>query len=95
LIAEWRAATAGLDAVVTPGGLGTAPHLDSVSKFYFLQVPLVTCPANTTGDPSIAVPAGKGSDGMPLAIQITGRPFDEAMVLKIADAFQQARGAAP
>lgn len=95
LVAEWRAATAHVDAVVTPGALGTAPKLESVSKFYFLQVPLMTCPSNSTGDPSIAVPAGTGADGMPLAIQITGRPFDEATVLRIADAFQQERGATP
>lgn len=95
LVAGWRAATAGVDAVVTPGALGTAPKLETVSKFYFLQVPLITCPANTTGDPSIAVPAGRGADGMPLAIQITGRPFDDATVLRIADAFQQERGTPP
>ncbi len=44
---------------------------------------------NYLGLPAISVPAGFSSIGMPLAFQLVGRHFDEATLLKIADAYQQ------
>ena len=44
---------------------------------------------NYLGLPAISVPAGFSSSGMPLAYQLVGRPFDEASLLKIADAYQR------
>ena len=49
-----------------------------------------TEPFDLTGLPAIVVPCGFASDGMPLSLQIAGRPFDEAGILKVAHAFQQA-----
>lgn len=44
---------------------------------------------NYLGLPAVSVPAGLSAAGMPMAFQLIGRPFDEATVLKAADAFQR------
>jgi aspartyl-tRNA(Asn)/glutamyl-tRNA(Gln) amidotransferase subunit A len=41
-----------------------------------------------TGNPVISVPMGFTGYGLPLGMQIAGRPFDEAAVLRAADAYQ-------
>jgi aspartyl-tRNA(Asn)/glutamyl-tRNA(Gln) amidotransferase subunit A len=45
---------------------------------------------NPLGLPVLAIPMGFTNDGMPLSLQIAGKPFDEATVFQVADAFQQA-----
>jgi aspartyl-tRNA(Asn)/glutamyl-tRNA(Gln) amidotransferase subunit A len=49
-----------------------------------------TEPFDLTGLPALVMPCGFASDGMPVSLQIVGRPFDEAGVLKVGHAFQQA-----
>ncbi len=46
-------------------------------------------PFNVSGHPAMSVPAGFTPDGMPVGLQIIGRPFDEATVLRVADAYQR------
>ena len=47
---------------------------------------------NLTGQPSLQVPCGFDSDGLPVGLQIAGKPFDEATVLQVAYAYEQAAG---
>ena len=49
-----------------------------------------TEPFDLTGLPVLSVPCGFDSDGMPISLQIAGRPFDEAGVLNVGHAYQQA-----
>ncbi|HXJ84830.1 MAG TPA: amidase, partial [Candidatus Methylomirabilis sp.] len=49
-----------------------------------------TRPFNVTGHPTISIPCGFTGDGLPIGLQIVGRPFDEATVLRVADAYQRA-----
>ncbi|MBM3940082.1 MAG: amidase [SAR202 cluster bacterium] len=45
---------------------------------------------NVAGVPALAVPCGFSRDGLPISLQIVGRPFDEAMVLALGHAYQRA-----
>jgi Asp-tRNA(Asn)/Glu-tRNA(Gln) amidotransferase A subunit family amidase len=47
-------------------------------------------PANLTGQPAISIPMGFGDDGLPVGLQVMGRRFDDATVLTLAAAFEQA-----
>jgi Asp-tRNA(Asn)/Glu-tRNA(Gln) amidotransferase A subunit family amidase len=49
-----------------------------------------TYPFNFTGQPAASVPCGFNSDGLPVGLQIVGRRFDEALVLRAAAAFEKA-----
>ena len=48
-----------------------------------------TQPFNLSGHPACSVPCGFTAGGLPIGLQIVGRPFDEATVLRAADAFQR------
>jgi aspartyl-tRNA(Asn)/glutamyl-tRNA(Gln) amidotransferase subunit A len=48
-----------------------------------------TRPFNFSGHPACAVPCGFTEGGLPIGAQLVGRPFDEATVLRVADAFQR------
>jgi aspartyl-tRNA(Asn)/glutamyl-tRNA(Gln) amidotransferase subunit A len=50
-----------------------------------------TYPFNLTGQPAASVPCGFSSDGLPIALQIVGPPRNDALVLRAAGAFEQAR----
>lgn len=45
---------------------------------------------NVTGLPALSVPSGFTSSGLPMGIQIIGRPFDEETVLRVGDAYERA-----
>lgn len=48
-------------------------------------------PANLLGFPAITVPAGLCSNGLPIGVQLIGRPFEEALLLRAARAFERER----
>jgi aspartyl-tRNA(Asn)/glutamyl-tRNA(Gln) amidotransferase subunit A len=50
----------------------------------------LTRPFNALGLPVVALPCGLSDDGRPIGLQIVGRPFDEATVLRLAHAYEQA-----
>jgi len=47
-------------------------------------------PFNLTGSPTLALPCGFSSAGLPLSLQLAGRPFEETTVLRIGHAYEQA-----
>ena len=47
---------------------------------------------NLTGFPGASVPVGHSNDGLPIGVQIIGRPFEDELVLAIAEAIEQSRG---
>jgi len=51
-----------------------------------------TVPVNLAGLPGISVPAGLAADGLPLGLQVIGRAFDEATVLRVAEVIEKAAG---
>lgn len=51
---------------------------------------ICTVPVNLAGLPAISVPCGLASNGMPIGLQIVGKTFDEATILRVAHAYEQA-----
>ena len=51
-----------------------------------------TVPCSLAGLPGLSLPAGMSADGLPLGLQLIGRPFDEETVLKVAGVLETAAG---
>jgi aspartyl-tRNA(Asn)/glutamyl-tRNA(Gln) amidotransferase subunit A len=49
-------------------------------------------PANVTGQPAMSIPCGVSSEGMPIGLQLIGRPFDETTVFRIGHAYECLHG---
>ena len=49
-----------------------------------------TSPSNLTGLPSITVPCGFTSEGLPVGLQLVGRPFEEEVILRVAHQYELA-----
>jgi aspartyl-tRNA(Asn)/glutamyl-tRNA(Gln) amidotransferase subunit A len=64
--------------------------VDDPLAMYLADIYTVT--ANLAGIPGISVPCGETRDGMPIGLQLFGRHFDEARVLRVAHAYEAARG---
>ncbi|MDU8945385.1 Asp-tRNA(Asn)/Glu-tRNA(Gln) amidotransferase subunit GatA [Ovoidimarina sediminis] len=85
----------GVDAILTPAtptsafGLGEMADADPV-QMYLNDVFTVT--VNLAGLPGIAVPAGLDKQGLPMGLQLIGRPWDEADLLNTAYALESAAG---
>ena len=48
-----------------------------------------TVAANLTGMPAISVPCGKTGGGLPCGLQLTARPLEEALMFRVADAYEK------
>jgi len=82
------------DALVTAGS-GPAPRLDahrSIGAQQKWSTPSMGTMFSVTGAPALALPCGFSSAGLPLGLQIAGRPFEDATVLRIGHAYEQATG---
>lgn len=90
LTAEMLALMAGVDVVLTAGNPDEALPIDQVPRWDNLDKPNFTFAFNVTGMPAISVPSGFGPNGMPVAIQLAARPFDEATLLRAAHAYEMA-----
>ncbi|MDQ3541901.1 MAG: amidase [Chloroflexota bacterium] len=66
-----------------PGRIDASTNMGKVRR-------LCTYPFAVANTPTISVPSGFSQDGLPLALQIAGRPFAESTVFRIAHAFEQA-----
>jgi aspartyl-tRNA(Asn)/glutamyl-tRNA(Gln) amidotransferase subunit A len=79
-----------VDVLVTPTALGPAPAFKVVLDPDFPFAKSNMGPFNITGLPTLALPTGFSQSGLPLSFQISGRPFDEATVLRAGHAYQRA-----
>lgn len=85
----------GIHAVLTPAtpsaafGIGEKGGADPV-EMYLNDIFTVT--VNMAGLPGIAVPAGKDAQGLPLGLQLIGRPFDEETLFSLGEVIEQAAG---
>lgn len=69
---------------------GPASRLDAWRTIHFWQKPSLTTPFNVTGGPALVQCIGFTNDGLPLSMQLVGRPFDDALVMRAAYAYEQA-----
>ncbi|MEQ8229717.1 MAG: Asp-tRNA(Asn)/Glu-tRNA(Gln) amidotransferase subunit GatA [Rhodospirillales bacterium] len=94
ILEDFTTAFEDVDVLLTP----TAPNaafpvgakMDDPIAMYLNDV--FTVPANLAGLPGISVPAGLDKDGLPLGLQIVGKPFDEETLFRAAQALEQAAG---
>jgi aspartyl-tRNA(Asn)/glutamyl-tRNA(Gln) amidotransferase subunit A len=95
---ELQAAMAGLDVVLCASQDAEAAKIDEVPEWDTFPMRSFTMPFNVAGYPAITVCAGFGEGGLPVAIQLVAKPFQEPTLFRIADAFEKAtpfRGARP
>jgi aspartyl-tRNA(Asn)/glutamyl-tRNA(Gln) amidotransferase subunit A len=96
-LAAHNAAVNGVDALIAPVGpipaptiaesdVGNGPGAEAVIQ----RLTRFTRPVNYLGLPSLAVPCGFTKSGLPVGMQLIGRSFEEAVLLRIGAAFQRA-----
>ena len=91
--AEFDAVLADVDALIAPTSPSVAFKIGAKTDDPLLMYlnDACTLPVNIAGLPGISVPCGL-SDGLPVGLQVIGRAFDEATVLRVADAYERAAG---
>jgi aspartyl-tRNA(Asn)/glutamyl-tRNA(Gln) amidotransferase subunit A len=90
---DYDAALASVDLVAMPTSPTPAFRLGERTsdplQMYLADV--FTVAANLTGMPAISIPCGKTADGLPCGLQLTARPLDEAMMFRVADAYEKSQ----
>lgn len=96
-IAAYRTIWRSFDVLVTPTSPIAAPVIGATTAMLGGQeVPLVrafldlTLPFNLTGQPAISIPCGFTPAGLPVGLQLVGRPWDEATLFRAAAAYESA-----
>ena len=96
-LAAYLAAVAGTDAMLVPvapipaatiaeSDVGNSLNAEAVIQ----RITRFTRPINYLGLPALSIPCGFTKNGLPVGLQLVGRSFDEAMLLRIGAAFQRA-----
>jgi aspartyl-tRNA(Asn)/glutamyl-tRNA(Gln) amidotransferase subunit A len=86
---EMLACFAGVSALLTPATTGPAPKADTTGD------PAFNSPWSYTGLPVVSIPTGQFSDGLPLAIQLIGKPGSELELVHLAVWCEKALGIKP
>jgi aspartyl-tRNA(Asn)/glutamyl-tRNA(Gln) amidotransferase subunit A len=90
LTKTFNACLASVDVAITASSMDPACPIEDAElceKIYGRQA---RAPFNLTGNPALALPTGFASTGLPLSMQIIGKPFDETMVYRVARAYERA-----
>jgi aspartyl-tRNA(Asn)/glutamyl-tRNA(Gln) amidotransferase subunit A len=78
-----------VDVLVSPTMSSPAPTFASMDAMTTARRPSFTGPYNLTGMPAISVPCGFTPSGLPVGLQIAGKPFDEPTVLRVAHTYER------
>jgi aspartyl-tRNA(Asn)/glutamyl-tRNA(Gln) amidotransferase subunit A len=88
---EFAAAFAKVDLIVAPTTPNVAfKHGEKEDPLSMYLNDVFTIPGNLAGIPGVSVPCGFSAAGLPIGLQVLGRPLDEARVLRLAYAYEQA-----
>jgi aspartyl-tRNA(Asn)/glutamyl-tRNA(Gln) amidotransferase subunit A len=71
------------------GQAGQDILIDGVRENATVSLLRLTMPFNLAGLPAISFPCGFTTDGLPIGLQVAGKPFEESVILRIAYAYQQ------
>ncbi len=88
LCLEMQAAMADLDILITASAPAEAPKINDIPKWAMLEKPNFTMPFNLTGLPALSLCTGYGAGGLPVSMQIIGKPFQEATVFRAGHAYE-------
>lgn len=90
LTAQVFAAMRDVDILLTAGSAHPAPELlpDEPPTFFGAKAPSLTVPFNLTGQPALALCNGFDAAGLPLGLQLAGRPGEDALVLRLGHALE-------
>ena len=80
----------GVDLLLTAVQEREAPSLRSEKDSFPFEKQNYTMPFDVTGQPAISVCTGFGDGGLPVAMQLVARPFEEALLLRVAHAYEAA-----
>ena len=89
ILSEMESLYERFDVLITVSS-APAPRFDRISSLRSWIGPNIHTVFNVTGGPSLALCNGYNASGLPLAMQIAGRPFDDSTVLRAAHAYEQA-----
>ena len=78
-----------VDVLVTPTMTQPAAAFEGYDATSTIRGRSFTAPFNLTGLPAISVPCGFTTSGLPVGMQISGKPFDEPGIFRVAYAYQQ------
>jgi aspartyl-tRNA(Asn)/glutamyl-tRNA(Gln) amidotransferase subunit A len=90
LCLELAEAMEGFDIIVTAAASAEAPRIADVPKWTSMQVPGFVMPFSLTGVPAMSVCTGFGVGGLPVAMQLVGKPFSEPTLFRAAHAYERA-----
>ncbi len=91
LVAQLAETMKSVDALIFPTARCPARPIGEDSMASGFQ-PFFNRAFNVTGNPGLSICNGFSNSGMPLALQIGGRPFEDALVLKVGDALERTLG---
>jgi aspartyl-tRNA(Asn)/glutamyl-tRNA(Gln) amidotransferase subunit A len=86
----FHALFAGVDVIITASSMDPACCIDDEQAVDYTYGRQARAPFNVTGSPALSVPTGFSQNGLPLAMQIVGKPFSEALIYRVAHAYEQA-----
>jgi aspartyl-tRNA(Asn)/glutamyl-tRNA(Gln) amidotransferase subunit A len=81
-----------IDVALTASSMDPACRIDdneALAANYWRQARM---PFNVTGQPALVIPAGFAKSGLPLSLQLVGRPFAEAMLYRVGQFYEEATG---
>jgi aspartyl-tRNA(Asn)/glutamyl-tRNA(Gln) amidotransferase subunit A len=78
------------DVAITASSMDPPARLDDPAALEYSYGRQARPPFNLIGAPALAVPTGFSSSGLPLSMQIVAKNFDEAMIYRVAHAYEQA-----
>jgi len=88
---DFEAAFEKVDVIVGPTTPGVAfKHGEKEDPLAMYLNDIFTVPANLSGNPGVSVPCGFSANGLPIGLHVVGRAFDEATMLRVAYAYEQA-----